>query len=328
MSCLSSLRRGATPSAMIFTSVLFLVPVRSMANHGPGASGGGSAVISGETLNQGKIELSLREDYTQFERFSEADAAARAAKSGDFDALERGFLTTVDVAYGVTDEFQVGGSIGYFVGDNFVSADRAEDGSVEVGTADPQGLTDLVLSGKYRLLRGQPGNLAVVVGVVVPTGRDDVRLSSGETIHPSDQPGTGRWGLPIGVGYSRFLTKQLTVDASALYTFRFERNDFKVGDRFDAGVAFAYRLTESIRKFPQFSVFGEVNNVWLQKDREGGADDPNSGGDILYLTPGFRVRFDPHVALTVAPSFPVVQNLNGEQGDVEFKVAIALTYAL
>src|SRR5947199_3729138 len=112
MSCLSSLRRGAPPSAVILASLLFLLPVRSMANHGPGASGGGSAVISGETLNQGKIELSLREDYTQFERFSEADAAARAAKSGDFDALERGFLTTVDVAYGVTDEFQVVASIG------------------------------------------------------------------------------------------------------------------------------------------------------------------------------------------------------------------------
>jgi len=48
---------------------------------------------------------------------------------------------------------------------------------------------------------------------------------------------TGRWGLPIGVGYSRFLTKRLTIDASALYTFRFERDEFKVGDRFDAGVA-------------------------------------------------------------------------------------------
>jgi len=308
--------------------LLLVFPVRLRANHGPGASGGGSAVMSGETLNQGKIELSLREDYTQFEKFSEADAAARAAKAGDFDALERGFLTTAEIAYGVTDDLQIGASIGYFVGDHFVSADRAEDGTVETGTADPSGLTDLVLTGKYRLLRGQPGNLAIVAGVIVPTGRDDIRLSSGETIHPSDQPGTGRWGLPIGLGYSRFLTKQLTLDTSAMYTFRFERDDFKVGDRFDAGVAVAYRLTESIRKFPQFSVFGEITNVWLQKDREGGADDPNSGGDILYLTPGFRVRFDPHAALTVAPSFPVMQELNGEQGDVEFKVAVALTYAL
>jgi len=36
-----------------------------------------------------------------------------------FDALARGFITTAEFVYGVTDDFQVGASIGYFAAMNF-----------------------------------------------------------------------------------------------------------------------------------------------------------------------------------------------------------------
>src|SRR5260370_340438 len=115
------------------------------ANHGPGASGGGSATISGETLLQGHFELSLREDYSQFEHFSKSAAENLARAGGDFVALPRGFIPTADFAYGVTDDFQIGGSIGYFIGHEFRGADLQDDGSVETSTTNPDGLTDLVL---------------------------------------------------------------------------------------------------------------------------------------------------------------------------------------
>ena len=300
-------------------------PVLALANHGPGASGGGSATISGETLKQNHFELSLREDYAQFEHFDEGSAARRADRGGEFDALDHGFLTTVDGAYGITDDFQIGASIGYFAGNDFVSADRAPDGPIETSRTNPDGLTDLALVGKYRVLQGQPGNLSLLVGVVLPTGRSEVRLANGERLSPTDAPGTGRFGLPVGLAYSRFLTPRVTVDASVVYNRRFEKDDFKVGDRIDAGLALAYRLTESIRSFPQYSVFAELNDVYLKHDRESGADDPNSGSNTLYLTPGARVRFDPHTSLTVAPSVPLYQELNGQQGRVEFKLAVTFS---
>src|SRR5205085_10937756 len=132
-----------------------------LANHGPGASGGGSSTVSGETLKPGSFELSLREDYSQFQHFSKSAAAQRAIEGGDFDALDHGFLTTVDFAYGLFEDFQIGASIGYFVGRDFISAESTDSG-VEIATAQPDGLTDLYLTGKYRLLKGQPGNLAII----------------------------------------------------------------------------------------------------------------------------------------------------------------------
>jgi hypothetical protein len=325
------MRFESFPQRRVVVAAALLVLAFSIvtrANHGPGASGGGSATISGETLKPGAMEFDIREDYSQFEHFDHNAAIARAIEGGgSFDALDHGFLTTIDGSVGVVQNFQLGASLGYFVGRDFISADRAPDGSIETSEAQPTGLTDLVLTGKYRVLQGQPGNLAIVGGVIFPTGRSDVHLVNGESLSPTDQPGTGRWGFPIGVAYSRFLTSHLTVDASVLYTFRLQRDDFRVGNRFDVGLALAYRITESIKQFPQFSVFAELNSVYLYRDRsdEEGYD-PNSGGETIYITPGGRVRFGPHTALTLAPSFPVYQRLNGNQGKVDFK--LAMTFSL
>jgi Putative MetA-pathway of phenol degradation len=313
-------------AAMTACATMLFTVASARANHGPGASGGGSATISGEVLKPGHFELELREDYSQFQHFDRSAAIARAMQGGDFDALDHGFFTTLSGAYGVTEDFQLGASIGYFVGNDFQSVSD-DNGTITFGKANPSGLTDLVVTGKYRVLSGQPGNLSLITGVVFPTGRNDFRLDNSVPLSPTDQPGTGRWGLPFGVGYSRFLTPQLTVDASALYTYRFESDGFKVGDRFDAGLALAYRLTPSIKSFPQYAVFAELNNVYLLQDQNHGSRDPNSGSDTLYITPGFRMRFNPAFALTVAPSFPVFENLNGDQGRVDFKVAISLSFS-
>src|SRR5436190_24366492 len=99
-----------------FFLIPFLLASAALANHGPGASGGGSSTISGETLKPGHFELSLREDFSQFEKFSNEGAAARARSGGDFDALDHGFVTSVDFAYGVFENFQIGLSTGYFIG--------------------------------------------------------------------------------------------------------------------------------------------------------------------------------------------------------------------
>lgn len=292
------------------------------ASHGPGASGGGSSTLSGETLKPGAWELSIREDYTEFEFFTRAQALARAQQGGDFDTLARGFLTSFEVAYGVMEDLQVGVSLGFFHGDGFKGADDAG----EFGTVDPQGLTDLTLMGKYRILKGEPGNLSIVFGMKLPTGRDDIRLSNGERLSPTDQPGTGAFDFPIGIGYSRFLTPQITLDASALYIARTEHRSFKVGDRVNLAAAIAYRITEDIKALPQISVFAETQYIHLFRDRLDGATDVNTGCDTVYLTPGVRVRLDPRATLTVAPAFPVYQNVYGNQGKVDFKLAVILSY--
>src|SRR5205814_7785624 len=101
------------PALIALATVLFMSPPLR-ANHGPGTSGGGSSTSSGETLKEGAFDFSVREDYTEFESISRQEAEARGLRDGDFDALSRSFVTSFNLTYGVTNDFQLGGQIGYY----------------------------------------------------------------------------------------------------------------------------------------------------------------------------------------------------------------------
>ena len=296
------------------------------ADHGPGTSGGGASTQSGETMKPGKFAVEFREDYTEFEHLSQAQIEAKAAKAGSIDLLDRSFIHSIGLSYGVVENFQVGLTLGYY---QAVKAREAEydsgTGDTEILTSNPDGLTDLWLSGKYRFYRGPLGSFAVFGGVKFPTGRDDVKNSAGESIEPSATAGSGAYDGMLGLAYSRFLTSRLTVDTSFQYTLRGEARDFRLGDRIDAGVAFAYRFTEDVKTFPQVSAFAEANVRHLFESTDAGAHASNTGGTVLFLTPGFRVGFTPHLSFTVSSPLPVLQNLNGEQLKTSYKVNAALT---
>jgi hypothetical protein len=299
----------------------------AFANHGPGTSGGGATVASGETLKQGMSDFTLRTDFTQFENISDSEAAQRAQASGSFDALDHAFVNSLSGAFGVTDDFQIGAQIGYYSGIGFISADSNGMGGVDVGDGNPRGFMDTWLGAKWRVMHGQPGNLSLMCGLKLPTGRHDVHLSNGELLEFSSQPGTGALDGQLGFAYSRFLTSRVTVDASFSYTLRGTFEDFTVGDRMDSGVALAYRLTEDIKEFPNYSVSGELVDVWIGKDVESGAANDNSGGNTVYVQPGFRTRFNPHVALGVSAGCPVLQDLNGDQVESRIKASAALSFS-
>lgn len=330
-------------SYFLLLLALLFSPAVTHANHGPATTGGGSSTISGETLKEGGIVFSLDESYTSFENISREQAEVEAIKSGEFDALSDAYTTNFSLAYGVTDDFQLEAQIGWYSGRGFIDAHASEheddheaemlsfakSASAESATANPEGLTDLVIRGKYRLMKGAPGNLSVILGGIIPTGKDDELLSDGDPLEPSSQPGTGEFGIQSGLAYSRYLTTNVALDASALYTYRFEDDDFQVGDRLDTSVAIAYRFSESVRDFPQFSVFGEVTNVYIGKDHsDDEGNNPNSGGNTLFLTPGVRLRFTEQVSFSLAPSIPVLQDLNGNQLETDFRVMGQLTIGM
>lgn len=311
----------------LFTSALLVLGATAVyADHGPGTSGGGAFTQSAETLKPGKFSIDLRLDYTEFQNLSQQEIQDRAAKAGSIDLLDRSFLETVSVSYGVVENFQVGLSIGYYHAIHAREAQFDEgSGETEIATFDPDGVTDLWLTGRYRFYRGPVGQFAVFGGVKFPTGRHHAFNSNRERVEPSATAGSGSFDGALGLAFSRYLTSRLTVDVSSQYTLRSEHDNFRLGDRIDAGVAFAYRFTEDIQKFPQFSVFAETNFRYLFKSEDAGERDPNTGGSTLFLSPGFRVGFCPNASFTVGPQFPVLQKLNGEQLKTDYKINGALT---
>jgi len=297
-------------------------------NHGPGTSGGGSSTSSGETLRAGRWSFDVRSDWTEFEHFSVAEAEAEAIAHDEFDALESSWVNSLALSYGLTDDLQLGVQLGYYAGSNFIDAEADGLGGAESATADPSGMTDTWVTAKFRVMHGAGGHLALLGGVKLPTGKDDEKLSNGEELEPSSQPGTGSVDYQAGLAYSRFLTPRMTLDASGLYTVRTEHDGFEVGDRADLGLALAYRLTEDVRQPGNWSVFGELNGVWLDEDVEDGTSNENSGGETLWLTLGLRDRIDEHFSVSLAPALPVYQDANGDQVETEWRVGLALSYTL
>jgi hypothetical protein len=301
-------------------------PRAPLKNHGPGTTGGGSATYSGETLRRGRWSLELSSDWTEFEDTSVAEAEAAAASAGEFDALGSAWVTQLALAYGLSDDVELGLRFGYYSGRDFIDAEDDGMGGVESSTADPEGLTDAWLTAKWRVLRGAGGHLALVGGVKLPTGTDDEELSNGEELEPSSQPGSGALDYQAGLAYSRFLTPYLTLDASGLYTLRGEHDEFEVGDRADLGLALSYRLTEDVRAPHNWSVFGELNGIWLDEDEEDGVANESSGGETLYLALGVRDRVSEHLAFSLTPAVPILQDVNGEQVEADWRLGLALTW--
>jgi hypothetical protein len=306
-------------------------------DHGPGTSGGGLSTQSGEVMRPGAVSLDFRIDYTQFEHLSATDIERRTLKVGGadhqhFDAARNTALETFSLSFGATRDLQIGFSFGYYYGNDIREGHLHGNGTYgfhEFG--DIKGMTDHWITAKYRIARGEEGegSLAVLTGIKLPFGDNDQTAEDGtsnEPLEPSLQPGSGAVDVMLGFAYSRYLTANLTLDTSVQYTYRAEANNFKIGDQILFGVSAAYRFTESVQVFPQPSLFLELNVRHLFRNVEDEEKIINSGGTVLFVSPGFRISFSDRVAFTLAIQIPVYQGLNDEQQEALFKVSTGFTF--
>src|SRR5688572_23602330 len=95
-------------------STALLATASAFADHGPGTSGGGAATQSAETLKPGKFAIDLRTEFTEFEKLSGSEIEAKAQRAGAFDLLDRSYLHTVALSYGIMENLQASVSIGYY----------------------------------------------------------------------------------------------------------------------------------------------------------------------------------------------------------------------
>jgi hypothetical protein len=302
----------------------------AFADHGPGTSGSGAFTESAETLKPWQWSATVRFDWTEFK----SPSARELADADSFELIDRAFLTTLNLGVGITENFQLGLVFGYYAADGTREKEHeeaeagkeeeAEPGHAaskpEFSTYDPDGWTDLWLNAKYRLYRGPAGQFALYGGVKFPVGDDRVINSAGERIEPAATPGTGAWDGMFGAAYTVSLMPRIALDASAQYTLRGEAHDYRLGNRLDAGVALGWRIIGEAKSFPQVSLQAEANVRSVEKSDTAEGRDPDTGGTVLFLSPGVRVRFNEHAAWTVDVQLPVAQDLNGHQVETDFRV--------
>lgn len=303
------------PTLLTLGLALCLGGAPARADHGPGGAGGGVATVSAETLARGTFSISLGFDHERFENVDEAEGLERAAASGDHvDAIDRSLIGEVALSYGVTERLEVGLATGHYV----ATAARIYDAGLEdpeeepaVHGFDPDGVTDLWLNAKFRLHRSSERSSALFGGVKAPTGKDGAVDSEGVLVEPSSRAGTGAWDAAIGFAHTERFSARLRMDTSVKYTWHQHHDDYRIGDRIDAGVALCYRV--SLKHLPRFYLLGELNARSRQRNEEGAGEVANSGGQSYFATAGMVTQLSERVSLLLAGVAPVLQDLNGDQ---------------
>lgn len=311
--------------SLLFLIFLLILMKHGEANHGPASGGGAVSTIPAITLKKNKFSLSLGMTLTELESMSRSRLFDKGIEAGGFDASERTFLYTFSVGYGITDDFSLGLATGWFETINFRESEL-EDNEVEIFKANPDGLTDLWFTTKYRFFRGRQGHFAFLAGIKFPIGRDDIKNDEGESLEAVEQPGSGSYDASVGFAYSRWFTENWTMDTNIKYTFRTEgARDYKIGDRIDLNFANSYQVIPR-KTYPNFAPIAEINVRHLFRDEQNGSDITHSGGTTVFISPGIRAAITSRFGVTSGVSFPIFQHLLGEQQETDLQISVGFNY--
>jgi hypothetical protein len=214
-----------------------------------------------------------------------------------------------------------------------------------IDRGDTDGVGDLTLFGQYRFYGQDAGvQASLLAGIKTPTGETGEHDDQGELFEAEFQPGSGSWDPMLGLALSQ-AQGRWSVDANVLYTLATEGTQHTdLGDRFHYNGAATYRLMggnavasrevamhhshhgHSHHNHHGLSPNGlvidavlELNGEWQAKQTISGETDPNSGGNVIFLSPGMRIAKDRWSGFATV-GLPIVNDLNGLQSEPTYRL--------
>ncbi|KAA3606459.1 MAG: hypothetical protein D8M57_16175 [Candidatus Scalindua sp. AMX11] len=310
--------RNILIAILLFSSSLAIICLPTYAHHGgiSTAFGPGSPVetASPMTLGKGKFLLYERIEYVSFRERNNAEPENidtfaffnTLAGLGLTDALS--LYITIPVA--IKEQDSLGKSSGFgdleFVAQyGFKLGERdGIRGLYRNGPDDSDGAPyttdDLKMS--------FTGSGSLPIGTT--SNNDDL----GNRFDIGLQPGFGAPSFSLGFSASQRLLPYFTLTADTSIKTFLKYKDKKAGNEIRFNVAGGFVVYENRDRFlSRVDIITEANGLHLTKDRaEDNKTDHESGGTILYLSPGFRMSLGQHISVGTLIKFPVWQSLNNE----------------
>ena len=186
---------------------------------------------------------------------------------------------------------------------------RRRDEVLSSSSRTTPAMGDVVLLSRYTVLLDDYAPLstrrvALLAGLKLPVGAE--RFGT-----PTFDPRLGAVGT--------WAHNRHELDADVLYTLSTKRQGFTAGDRFRYDVAYRYRLWPKRfgKRLVQINGLLELNGLWSDRNEDHGSTRRNSGGHILFLSPGFQYVAKSWI-LEASLQLPISQNLNGSQVETDF----------
>ena len=178
---------------------------------------------------------------------------------------------------------------------------------VSYDTSGTSSLGDVRLVGRYQGFFDSH-HFGVELGVKLPTGAFTDTFRSGAALDRGLQPGSGTTDLIAGLYYFDKLSAHWGYFAEALVQTALDSRREYRSATFE-NVTLGVRYTGIDRITPQF----QLNGKFAGRDTGAQADNLNSGGTLLYLSPGVTFEATKNVAVFAFFQVPVYQNVNGYQ---------------
>ena len=333
---------------------------------GGGNAGGAGPIftIPASTLEEGQTAVGVMFEYVRLRTLSDQTltGAALSGNEGVHDLKTIESISAV-MAYGLTKDLTVSMRVPWVGRTGIREGDATNPlNPVVVDRGSTFGFSDITFLGQYRFFNDKSSRTeaAVLLGVKAPTGATNRVDKQGELFDAEFQPGSGAWNGLFGLaGTHRFGAWSL--DSNVLYILSSTgTQDTNLGDRFLYNAALSYRLTGTAagqashmhlggplpepmyhggpkgKKHdheepaapagPAVDLVLEVNGEWHDKQSTAGVRDPNSGGTVVYLSPGVRVSVDKWSGY-VSLGIPVVNEPNGIQPEPSLRIITGVSFA-
>lgn len=189
------------------------------------------------------------------------------------------------------------------------------------------GLGDLEVVG-FRSFDGESRRFFVSAGLKMPTGDTSVPNEEGDQPEPAARPGTGSWDVMAGLGTEwLFGSSETVIPLRLSVTGRFNgygTEDYRIGPEAQAHLASEYPIGT------RFSLLGQANFRLRGKDdvAESGVEEQDTGGSVLYLSPGVRFAVSPGTSIYSLVQIPAYQRVNGIQVVSEANLYVGVTGGL
>ncbi len=307
-----------------FSAVIVLgLGSAAYADHGKGSAAG--KTLSPRTLSEEGFSLDTGFRYQRSESISDDRLITGATNGHDIHSVDWMAEFFVGISYGVTNHLTVSLSLPFEVIHGFRAGEDDGVNPPEVVEATSiTGMGDSTLVGKYSLLN-DPIELAVLAGIKIPTGNTGQHDNNLELLEPDHQPGSGSWDPLLGVAVGRQF-EQFWLGASVLYRITSRgRHDFTPGQQVTFAIKADYQIL-GLGKFPRLYGSLELSEQFTAKDKELSVKNQDTGGSIIGLGIGLRLRADEHMTIASTVTFPLYQGLYGEQHRERFELLFGTTY--
>ena len=177
------------------------------------------------------------------------------------------------------------------------------------GSVTTSGVGDIRLFFKYLLYQKDSRNktfrIASKAGIKFPTGNENKQPALGT--------GSTDYFFSTVAGW---IKSRVGIYLEGIYNLNTSRNQIKFGNSFSYNFSFGYRLLPVVYETypsPQLNGFLEFNGVTAGKNQVNGQSAENSGGTILFFSPGLQYVGGRRWLIEASFQYPLVNEPNGTQ---------------